>query len=90
MKLAANVIAVVAWVLFLAVVGYPLFADGIAHLGYWIAAVVLTFLVGLIVPSYLLRLEKEVIKEMPLPPSDYPRWTHITREPAQPKREEAE
>ena len=57
MKVSANVIAVVAWVSFLATFVYPLFACGIPHIWYWLTAVLMSFVVGLIIPSYLLRLD---------------------------------
>jgi hypothetical protein len=62
MKVSANVIAVVAWVSFLATFVYPLFAGGIPHIGYWLTAVLMSFVVGLIIPSYLLRLDITVAK----------------------------
>ena len=60
MKVSANVIAVVAWVSFLATFVYPLFAGGIPHIGYWVTAVLMSLLVGVVVPSYLLGLEISV------------------------------
>lgn len=57
MKLAANVIAVVAWGLFLALVSYPFFVGGLEHPAQWATAVLMSFAVGMIIPSYLLRLE---------------------------------
>lgn len=56
MKIAANIIAVLAWGLFLTAIWYPFVADVNPPLGYWIC-IVLTFLIGLVVPVYLLNLD---------------------------------
>lgn len=57
MKAAANVVAVVAWCAFIGAVCYPLLAADWPPVGLWLGAVVMTFLVGVVVPSYLLNLE---------------------------------
>lgn len=56
-KAAANVIAIAGWLGFLAAFWYPLLAGQMPPVGFWIAATVLSFLVGLIIPSYLINLE---------------------------------
>ena len=58
MKAAANVVAVVAWLGFIGAIWYPLVADEMPAVGFWLGSVVLTFLTGVIVPSYLLTLEE--------------------------------
>lgn len=57
MKAAANVIAIAGWLGFLASFWYPLLTGRMPPAGFWIAAIVLSFMVGLIVPSYLINLE---------------------------------
>lgn len=60
MKVAANVIAVTAWCGFIAAVCRPLFG-GQMNQAYWIPAVVMTLLTGMIVPNYLMNLEARVV-----------------------------
>lgn len=57
MKIAANVIAIVGWLAFLAAFWVPFLTGDMPPAGWWIAVSVLSFLVGLIVPSYLINLE---------------------------------
>lgn len=58
MKTAANIVAVAAWIAFLGALWFPLAAAEMPPMGLWIGAVVLTFLTGLVVPSYLINLEE--------------------------------
>lgn len=64
MKAAANVIAVLAWGGLLAAMWYPLVA-GMPPFGLWLGVVVASFLVGLVIPMFLLGLEKEKIEPAP-------------------------
>ncbi len=57
MKLAAVVIAVLAWGGFLGALWYALVAPVRPPVGLLLAVVAASFLVGLIVPAYLLGLE---------------------------------
>lgn len=57
MKAAANVIAVAAWVGFLAALWWPLAAGEMPPVGAWFAATVVSLVVGMIVPGFLLNLE---------------------------------
>ncbi len=57
MKVAANVIAVAAWVGFLAALWWPLLIGGMPPVGAWFAATVVSLVVGMIVPGFLLNLE---------------------------------
>lgn len=57
MKAAANVIAVVAWIGFLAALWWPLITGKMPPVGAWFAATVFSLLVGMVVPGFLLNLE---------------------------------
>ena len=57
MKVAANVVAMMAWACFLAVVVMPLVRGELPPMGLWLGVILLSFLTGLVVPSYLLNLE---------------------------------
>lgn len=57
MKIASNVVAILAWGSFLAAIMWPLIIGRIPALGPWLTAVAMTFLVGLVVPSFLLGVE---------------------------------
>jgi len=57
MKVAANVIAVAGWLGFLAAMWWPLAVGAMPPVGAWFAATVVSLLVGLIIPGFLLNLE---------------------------------
>lgn len=57
MKIAANIIAILAWGSVLATLWVGLLAEARPPLASLVGALVLSFLVGLVVPSYLLNLE---------------------------------
>ncbi len=57
MKIAANIIAILAWGSALATLWVGLLAETRPPLAPLVGALVLSFLVGLVVPSYLLNLE---------------------------------
>ena len=57
MKAAANVIAVAGWLGFLAALWWPLVTGVMPPVGAWFAATVVSLLVGMIVPGFLLNLE---------------------------------
>ena len=57
MKVAANVVAVMAWACFLAAMCMPLVQGELPPLGLWLSVILSSFLTGLVVPSYLLNLE---------------------------------
>lgn len=60
MKAAANVIAVLGWGGFLVALWWPLVMGEMPALGSWLAAILFSLLTGLVVPSYLLRLELQI------------------------------
>lgn len=57
MKAASNVIAILAWGSFLAAIMWPLVVGRMPALGPWVLAIAMTFVVGVIVPSFLLGVE---------------------------------
>ncbi len=57
MKVAANVIAVMAWGGFLLAMWWPLITDEMPPAGAWFAATMFSLLVGMITPGFLLNLE---------------------------------
>lgn len=67
MKAAANAIAIVAWIGFLATLWYPFLTGRFQPLGLWLAIVIFSFLVAVIVPSFLLGLEARVAASVLLP-----------------------
>jgi len=72
MKAAANVVAVMAWACFLGAVCLPLVRGELPPLGLWLGVILLSFLTGLVVPSYLLNIEARLTSgrvEMPARPA---------------------
>ncbi len=70
MKIAANIIAILAWGSALATLWVGLLAETRPPLAPLVGALVLSFLVGLVVPSYLLNLEN---RSRALSPTELPR-----------------
>ena len=65
MKVAANVIAILAWGGFLAALWYPLLAGTAPRLGLWLTVVIVSFLVGVIVPPFLFGVEAKASVRLP-------------------------
>ncbi len=57
MRPAANVVAVLAWGGFLAALWAPLVTGQLPPVGIWIAATAASFIVGMVVPAFLLGVE---------------------------------
>jgi len=57
MKIAAGVVAVLAWGGLLAAMWYPLVADARPSLGAWLGVIFASLFVGLVVPALLLGMD---------------------------------
>ena len=60
MKAAAGAVAVLAWGGLLGALWYALVAPVRPPIGLWLAVVVASFLIGLVVPAFLLSLEERM------------------------------
>lgn len=81
MKAAAGAVAVLAWGSLLAAMWYPL-AAGVRPSGAWFGVAIVSLLVALVAPAYLLGLEKGTEAPRSARPSRQDnRWTTLTTQP---------